>query len=46
LETGRWTEGNREVHELFCKRIMGMPSMTENGVCVRGNWEEQMRRKK
>jgi hypothetical protein len=24
-----------KVHELFCKRVMGMPSMAANGVCVR-----------
>jgi hypothetical protein len=24
-----------KVHELFCKRIMGMPSTAANGVCVR-----------
>jgi hypothetical protein len=29
-----WKEIGK-VHELFCKRIMGMPSTAANGVCVR-----------
>jgi hypothetical protein len=33
LEDG-WKEIGK-VHELFCKRIMGIPSMEANGVCVR-----------
>jgi hypothetical protein len=28
-------EGNREFHELVCKRIMGMPSTVANGICAR-----------
>jgi hypothetical protein len=33
LEDG-WKEIGK-VHELFCKRVMGMPNMTANEVCVR-----------
>jgi hypothetical protein len=33
LECG-WKEIGK-VHELFCKRIMGMPSTAANGVCAR-----------
>jgi hypothetical protein len=31
---GGWKEIEK-VHEMFCKRILGIPSTTANGVCVR-----------
>jgi hypothetical protein len=31
---GGWKEIEK-VHELFCKRIFGVPSTAANGVCVR-----------
>jgi hypothetical protein len=34
VEVGRWTDRDRKVHVLFCKRVMGMPDTTANSVCV------------